>query len=128
MERCDSVSKNRSIDWEWVLIFLMMGGSVLGILYSFRFLFGAVVCLVLALWITPRTNRASRGREALDKVLEWENNGGPRPPEEVFERAADWFMYDIVINLRQEDMRTHRKHQVPAGVRRYLKSERELRR
>jgi hypothetical protein len=121
-----SVSKDKGVDWVNVGLLIWMFLSFLGILYSFRFLFSAMLLLAIIIWMTPRTNKMNRGYEALKIVWAYQRGEAPRPSEEVFKTAADCFMHGDYEELRQEDMHTHKRFSVPPEVRQYIKSVREL--
>jgi len=117
--------QNKRTDWQWVAIFIWMAASIGGIFYSFRFLIGATGIFIIYLCSIPRDNVKSRGWKALSQIYEWQKNGGPRPSEDVFRTAADWYMYSI-DTVRAEDLNTHKGVAIPDGVKKYIKSERDF--
>lgn len=120
------MKKNNHIDITWILLGLWMAGSFIGILYSFRFLLSAVICLALALMMYPREKRADSGFEALERVWKWQRDGGAPPDQDTFRRAADFYMYRDFGDIRKEDLNTWQAADVPAEVRPYILSERDL--
>lgn len=112
---------------DWVLLFFIFAffASLAGVLYSFRFLISAIIIFIAYLLAGPRKKKSDKGYDALQKVQDWEENGGKRPSEDTFRDAADWFMYSIET-IRKEDLDSWKGVEVPAGVRRYIKSEKDL--
>lgn len=110
-----------------ILLFFIFAffAGLAGVLYSFRFLASAIVLFIVYFFAIPRVKKSSKGYDALQKVQDWEEKGGKRPSEDTFRDAADWFMYSIET-IRKEDLDSWKGVEVPAGVRRYIKSEKEL--
>lgn len=117
------MKQNKGVGLGWILIFVWIAASIGGILYSFTFLFSAILLGIWALCLWPRTRRKRAAAKELQKIFDWQINGGPRPPEEIFQAAAEWYMQGDYYDLRQEDMQGEERYYVEASVRPYLLSE-----
>ena len=122
------MNRSRGPDIGSIIVVLWMLASFVGILYSFRFLVSATVMFVIYLAMGPRDRRKRRGYEAMRVVDDWKRGRIPRPSEDVFRAAADWFMFEWAIASRQEDMGGPLGLEVPDEVKPYILSERVLRR
>lgn len=118
--------ENRRVDWQWVLIFLAFFGSVGGLLYSFKFLFTAVVFGVWSLVLLPRGLRQKKWKSAHDLFLNWKERGGRPPTREEMEEAAMWFMQSDFNDYRREDLDMISTAMIPNELRPYMKSENEM--
>ena len=122
------MNRNSGPSISTIIAVIWMTASIIGIFYSFRFLVSATVMFVIYLAMGPRDRRKRKGYEAMCVVDDWKRGRIPRPSEDVFRAAADWFMFEWAIASRQEDMGGPLGLEVPDEVKPYILSERVLRR
>jgi hypothetical protein len=121
------MNNHRHVDF-WTIFFgFVFFFGILGILYGIKLVVCGIILFIISLLMKKRQDKENNGFDALERIWRWEEGETSRPPEEDFKTAADFFMYRI-DPIRKEDLDGVDGVDVPEGVKKYIKSEKELKR